>query len=87
MGIDRYGMLVGIAQLVRASDCGSEGHGFKSHCPPHLPIVLLFIVLTFYVLKALDYARMAELVDAPDLGSGTFGCVGSSPIPRTNRHF
>ncbi len=29
------------------------------------------------------FARMAELVDAPDLGSGTARCVGSSPIPRT----
>ena len=26
--------LVGIAQLVRAPDCGSGGRGFKSHYPP-----------------------------------------------------
>lgn len=26
---------------------------------------------------------MAELVDAPDLGSGIFGCVGSSPTEGT----
>ena len=26
--------LVGIAQLVSASDCGSEGRGFESHHPP-----------------------------------------------------
>ena len=26
---------------------------------------------------------MAKLVDAPDLGSGNSGCVGSSPIRRT----
>ena len=26
--------LVGVAQLVRASDCGSEGRGFESHHPP-----------------------------------------------------
>ena len=24
----------GVAQLVRASDCGSEGRGFESHHPP-----------------------------------------------------
>ena len=30
-------------------------------------------------------ARVAELVDAPDLGSGAFGCEGSSPFSRTNR--
>ena len=28
--------LVGIAQLVSASDCGSEGRGFESHYPPSL---------------------------------------------------
>jgi hypothetical protein len=26
---------------------------------------------------------MAELADAPDLGSGSFGCGGSSPPSRT----
>ncbi len=26
---------------------------------------------------------MAESVDAPDLKSGTLGCTGSSPVPRT----
>jgi hypothetical protein len=26
--------MVAVAQLVRASDCGSEGRGFKSHQPP-----------------------------------------------------
>ena len=25
-----------LAQLVRASDCGPEGHGFESHSPPHM---------------------------------------------------
>ena len=32
-------------------------------------------------------AGVAELVDAPDLGSGIFGCGGSSPLTRTNRTF
>lgn len=27
--------MVGIAQLVRASDCGSEGRGFESHYLPN----------------------------------------------------
>ena len=27
--------MVSIAQLVRASDCGSEGRGFDPHCSPH----------------------------------------------------
>ncbi|AAD07488.1 predicted coding region HP0411 [Helicobacter pylori 26695] len=28
--------MVGVAQSVRASDCGPEGRGFDSHLPPHL---------------------------------------------------
>ena len=28
--------MVGVAQLVRALDCGSRGRGFKSHHPPKL---------------------------------------------------
>ena len=28
--------MVGIAQLVRALDCGSRGRGFESHYPPHI---------------------------------------------------
>ena len=40
--------MVDIAQLVSASDCGSEGRGFESHYPPHkkkryLSVSLLFI--------------------------------------------
>ena len=27
--------MVGVAQLVRASDCGPEGRGFETHLPPH----------------------------------------------------
>ena len=27
--------MVDVAQLVSASDCGSEGRGFDSHHPPH----------------------------------------------------
>ena len=40
--------MVDIAQLVSASDCGSEGRGFESHYPPHkknryLSVSVLFI--------------------------------------------
>ena len=31
---DGLSYMVGIAQLVSASDCGSEGRGFESHYPP-----------------------------------------------------
>ena len=50
---------------------------------------LLFFIVFFLVYTkkypnfALDFARVAKLVDAPDLGSGIARCVGSSPITRT----
>ena len=28
--------MVDVAQLVRASDCGSEGRGFEPHLPPKI---------------------------------------------------
>ena len=30
--------MVVLAQLVRASDCGSEGRGFEPHTPPNITI-------------------------------------------------
>ena len=33
-GYTSYRYMVGIVQLVRTSDCGSEGRGFKSHYSP-----------------------------------------------------
>ena len=33
-GYTSYPYMVGIVQLVRTSDCGSEGRGFKSHYSP-----------------------------------------------------
>ena len=30
----KYFYMVDVAQLVRASDCGSEGRGFEPHLPP-----------------------------------------------------
>ena len=47
--------MVGVAQLVRASGCGSEGRGFDPHHPPH---------------KFLDFAFVAQLDRVPDFGSG-----------------
>ena len=40
--------MVLVAQLVRASDCGSEGRGFKSHHAPEnksLPTGGLFLIV------------------------------------------
>jgi hypothetical protein len=38
--------VVGIAQLVRAPDCGSGGRGFETPYPPHFLIVLSGFSLT-----------------------------------------
>ena len=46
--------MVELAQLVRASDCGSEGRGFEPHIPPHNKKQLLNIMLRscFCVLES-----------------------------------
>ena len=41
--------MVGVAQLVRASDCGSEGRGFESHFSP----VRLSVKAAFFCLFSL----------------------------------
>ena len=48
--------MVGVAQLVSASDCGSEGRGFDSHHPP-----LLTTVLVLY--KIYYFGSLAQLVE------------------------
>ena len=47
-----------------------------------LALYFLFIIFIFAVIN-IQHAGVAKLVDAPDLGSGAFGRVGSSPITRT----
>jgi hypothetical protein len=46
-----------VAQLVRASDCGSEGRGFETHHPPS------FLDTSFFM------EVVAQLVRASDCGS------------------
>ena len=46
--------MVGVAQLVRVPDCGSEGRGFESHLPPNrermtdVVLSFLFVVVVVY---------------------------------------
>ena len=44
-----------------------------------------YLCTRVYGVKHPASALVAELVDAPDLGSGGSGRVGSSPIRRTKR--
>ena len=61
-------LVVGVAQVVRAPDCGSGGRGFKSHHPPQINLLC---------------AGVAKLADALDLGSSGVSHGGSSPLART----
>ena len=49
--------MVVIAQLVRASDCGSEGRGFESRFPPRFLLkesfILIRLVLGDHVLQTI----------------------------------
>ena len=48
--------MVGVAQLVRASDCGPEGRGFETHLPPH--------ILSYkFPRKCLIYGELVYIVD------------------------
>ena len=57
---------VAIAQLVRASDCGSEGRGFEPHWSPHIKNFSCwrsFFILSIHqkaVLKGFKYYKTRE---------------------------
>ncbi len=53
--------MVGVAQLVSASDCGSEGRGFDSH---HPPLVSLYFIY---------YGSLAQLVEHWTFNPGVSG--------------
>ena len=47
--------MVVLAQLVRASDCGSEGRGFEPHIPPYnkkAPFKALFYAHTLWLIQS-----------------------------------
>ena len=43
--------MVGLAQLVRASDCGSEGHGFEPHIPPQARFAVAILAFLYLPSK------------------------------------
>ena len=48
-----------------------------------IKVVSFILIFTIVKITCFLFAGVAKLVDAPDLGSGAFGRVGSSPITRT----
>ena len=51
--------MVDVAQLVSASDCGSEGRGFDSHHPPHKKQEISEDISCFYMFT--DMVRLVYL--------------------------
>ncbi len=68
--------MVGVAQLVRASDCGSEGRGFEPRYPPHK-------VENAQVAdsngEALSYGPLAQLAEQGTLNPKVVGSTPTRP--------
>ena len=67
--------VLGRSQVGKARDFDSRIRRFESSRPSQF-------LYSFLLQKT--FAGVAELADAPDLGSGEISCVGSSPSARTN---
>ena len=65
--------MVDVAQLVRASDCGSEGRGFEPHLPPQkqrkvLKIRVIITMITLFCVRicsplATNIGLLVKIVD------------------------
>ena len=55
--------MANVAQLVRASGCGSEGRGFDPHHSPH--IIWSMLTLCGVCDTIIRYGPVAQLVRAP----------------------
>ena len=58
-----------VAQLVRASDCGSEGRGFETHHPPQKRVFQVQLENPFHFLGSklqnLTYIFIASIASSP----------------------
>ena len=52
--------MVVLAQLVRASDCGSEGRGFEPHTPPKLKIPVKIRLRAYFFMSKLYQLIQSE---------------------------
>lgn len=73
--------MAGVAQLVRASVCGTEGRGFKPHHSPHCKSSILKTYL-FFVTFFMD--KVTDIIES-NKGVNMIGKVGR--FFRTYRHF
>ena len=73
--------MVIIAQLVRASDCGSEGRGFESHWSPYsFARIFLFSVLASLIRSVFDYNFLFEVAKTFVLATFFFFGEGSGSV-------
>ena len=71
--------MVDIAQLVSASDCGSEGRGFESHYPPHKKYRYPFGYRYFLLGRCwIRRARLTRRV-SKKVSGGHFFSAGENP--------
>ena len=57
--------MVAIAQLVRASDCGSEGRGFEPHwLPKSFSKMRSFFYASFFIKTGTVFCYKTQIVDA-----------------------
>ena len=58
--------MVVVAQLVRASVCGTEGRGFEPHLPPiKSPVYRTFFIPVLYILNSREFLLPHCLVAQP----------------------
>ncbi len=69
--------MAGVAQVVRAPDCGSGGRGFKSHHSPHNTVLIFMAKITFYPYFAV-VAILQHSFEMPEIESGIIDIIGCS---------
>ena len=71
--IDKYDIIikmVGLAQMVRASDCGPEGRGFNSHTPPQIYDCGYSTAVSISVFQTEDWSSTLHTRTKFDTGLG-----------------
>ena len=54
--------MVDVAQLVRASDCGSEGRGFEPHLPPKILNALGHFYFKMNINKKVEFTNSTVFI-------------------------
>ena len=68
--------MVGVAQLVRAPDCGSGGRGFESRYPPQYGLIIRIAQVHW---RSATYGPLAQLVEQGTLNPKVIGSIPIRP--------